>query len=121
MLEENIAIYDEEEGEFLSKKNLKLSQVEEEAVMDQDYFPNSHIQVLFQDPFADLLETFEEGVKCVKSNLMQVLKRSLGTIVQKQVRWEWPFYLSSTLKELNQDPSWNHLLDWLYWKREFTN
>ena len=127
-LEENMAIYDEfdseyddeEEKEFLSQKSPKLSQVEEEAVLDQAYFPNPHIQVLFQDPFADLLETSKRGVCHAKRSLIQNFKNILGSTVQTLVRWECPFDFFTTLKELKQNHSWNHLLEWLYWKREFT-
>ena len=95
--------------------------MEEEAILDQAYFPNPHIQVLFQDPFTDLLEALKEGVKHVKSSLMQGLKKILGTTIRKQGRWKWPFDFFRILKELNQYPSYNHLLDWLYCKREFTS
>ena len=128
LLEDNIAIYDEstssddheEEDEFLSQRSAKLSQVKEEVVLDQAYLENPLSQVLFQDPFADLLEALEEGVKHVKSSLMQNFKNILGTTIRKQVRWKWHFYFFGTLKELKQNPSWNHLLDWLCWKRYFT-
>ena len=122
LLEDNMAIYDdsdsaddhEEEKEFLSQKSPKLSQVEEEAIMDQAYFPNPHIQVLFQDPFANLLDTSKRGVCHVKSSFMQNFKNILGSTIQTLVRWEWPFGFFTILKELKQNHSWNHLLDWLY-------
>ena len=107
--------------DFISQKSLKHSQVEEGVVLNEAYVSSPRIQVLFQDSFADLLEAFEEGVKHVKSSLMQNFNNILGTTVQTQMRWEWPFDFSKTVKELNQDPPWNHILDWLYWKTKFTS
>ena len=122
LLEENMAIFDEfdsaddheEEKGFLSQRSPKLSQVEEEAFLDQAYFPNPHVQVLFQDPFADLLETSKRRVCYVKRILLQSARKMLSTTIQTQVRWEWPFDFFKTIEELNQDPSWNLLLDWMY-------
>ena len=54
------------------------------------------------------------------SETVQGLKNIVGTTVQKQVRCKWIFYFDSTLKELNENHPWNHLLDWLCWKSEFT-
>ena len=94
--------------------------MKEEAILDQAYLQNPLSQVLFQDPFADLLEIVEEGFKDDGSSLMKSLKNILDTTIQTQVKWNWAFDFFTTLKELKQNHSWNHLLDWLYWKREFT-
>ena len=102
-------IYDEfdsaddhkEDVEFLSQKSPKLSKVEKKAVLDQAYFLNPLGQVLFQDPFSIFLEIVEEGVKNLKSSLLQSVRKFLGTIVQTKVRCEWPFDFFKTLKELN--------------------
>lgn len=89
-------------------------------ILDTTGYSNPQSQALFQDPFVVFLETFEKELKYARNSLLQDLNKILGTTIKKQVRCEWPFYFFSTLKELNKYHSWNHLLDWLYWKREFT-
>ena len=128
MLEDKIAIYDEstssedleEEVEFLSQKSPKHSRVEEGLVLNEAYVSNPLDQVLFQDPFVVFLEKSKGGVCSTNNSLLQIVRKILSITARKQVRWKWPFNFVNTLKELNQDPSCNHLLDWLYWKREFT-
>ena len=126
--EDYTAIYDEsdsssdhEQGEeFLSQESPKYSQVEERVVLNEAYVSNPLDQVLFQDPFVVFLEK-SKGVVCSTQNsLLQRLKKILGTTVRKQAKWKWPFHFFSTVKKLKLNPSWNHLLDWLCWKRYFT-
>ena len=94
--------------------------MEEGVVLDEAYVSSPQDQVSFQDPFVFFLEKSKRGVFSTKNSLMQGLKKILGTIVQAQVRCKWPFDFFSILKELNQDHRCNHLLEWLYWKSEFT-
>ena len=110
MLENNIAVHyevsklDDHEGEVgcLSQKNPNHNQMEQEVALDEAHGLNPHSQVLFRDPFASFLETFEKGVKYARSSLLQGLKKILGITIKKQVRLEWPFYFFSTLKEMNK-------------------
>ena len=90
---------------------------EKEVILVETYVPIIHNQVPFQDPYDDFLKTFEEGMK-IFSNSMFPEARKYLTTAKTQKEWEWPC-LTSMLKEMSKDQSWNHLLDWLYWKREF--
>ena len=90
----------------------------EEVILVETYLPKIHNQVLFQDPYARFLKFFEEGIKVASSKVLSEERRFFSTAAKKQNEGEWP-YLSSLPKEMRKDQSWNHLLDWLYWKREF--
>ena len=109
------------EGErILSQKNPKVSQVREGVILNEGYFSNPLGQLLFTDPFFVSLEAFKEGIKHAKNSLWWSLKKIWSTTVRKQVRGKWHFHFFNVIKELNQDQPCNHLLDWLYWKEEFT-
>ena len=124
--EDNTTIYDEssssddneDEEDFLSQKNLFLDPVEEKITLVETYLSNTPNQVLFQDPFAQFLKTFEEGIDIFRSSVSPNAEKNFSTAAKKQGKWEWPC-LSSMLKEMRKDKSWKHLLDWIYWKREF--
>ena len=122
------AIYDEsdsssdhEQGEELHyQESPKYSQVEEKVVLNEAYISNPLDQVLFQDPFVVFLEKSEGVVGSIMNKLLPRMKKNLSTTIRKQAKWEWHFHYFSIMKELNQDQPCNHLLDWLYWKEEFT-
>ena len=125
--EDNTAIYDEssssdnneDEEKVLSQKNLYLDPVKkEEMILVEPCLPNTLHQALFQDPYAHFLEAFKEGIKVIRSSALPKERRLFSVAAEKQKEWEWP-HLSSLPKEMKKDQSWNHLLDWLYWKREF--
>ena len=86
-------------------------------ILVETYLSNTPNQVLFQDPFAHFLNTFEEGIEIVRNSVSPNAKKKFSTAAKEQVRWEWSFCLSSMLKEMSKDQSWNHLIDWIYWKR----
>ena len=75
--EDNTAIYDEPsssdnneyEEEFLSQKNLFLDPMEEKITLVETYLLNNPNQVLFEDPFAHFLKTFEEEIEIVRSSV----------------------------------------------------
>ena len=94
--------------------------MEDGVVLDEAYISSPQDQVSFQDPFAIFLEKCKRGVCYTMNSLLQSVRKNISTTVQKQVRWKWPFDFFNIIKELNQDQPCNHLLDWLYWKEEFT-
>ena len=90
----------------------------EEMILVETHIQNNLNQALFQDPYVKFLNIFEEGIKVIRSSVLPKARRLFSTAAKKQKEWEWPC-LSSLPKEMKKDQSWNHLLDWLYWKRDF--
>lgn len=129
LLEDNIVVYDEfsnlddseDEEDCLPQKNICLDPVEkEEVILVETYLPKIHNQALFQDPYAHLLKEFKEGIKVLRSSVLPKLRRLFSIDAKKQKEWEWPC-VSYMLKVMSKDQSWNHLIDWMYWKREFVS
>ena len=87
-------------------------------ILVETRLPNTLNQALFQDPYAHFLKIFEEEIKVIRSSILPKARGLFSIAAKKQKEWEWPC-LSNLPKEMKKDQSWNHLLDWLYWKREF--
>lgn len=69
--------------DFLSQNNPKHNKVEQGVILNEAYCLNPQGQVLFQDPFADFLETSKEGVYDAKNGLLHSLRKILSTVVQR--------------------------------------
>ena len=110
----------EEYVDILFQKDPKHDKVEQGAALDEVCYLNPQGQVLFQDPFASFLESSKEGICYARNGLWQILRKIFSTVVQRKVRWEWPFCFLSLLKKVNKNQSCSHLLDWLHWRNEFT-
>ena len=92
----------------------------ERVVLNESYISKPLDQALFQDPFVVFLKKSERVVGFIMNKLLPRMRKSLSTTVQKQTKWEWPFHYFYIMKELNQNHPFDHLLDWLHWKEEFT-
>lgn len=110
----------EECVDILFHKYPNHDKVEQGASLDEFCYLNPQGQVLFQDHFFGFLESSKEGLCYARNGLLQSLMKSLSIVVQRQVKWEWPFYFFSLLKKVNKNQSCSHLLDWLHWRKEFT-
>ena len=86
----------------------------------ETHIPNTPNQALFQDPYVDFLKTSEEGIKVANNSISTSATKFFRTAVEKQSKWECPC-LSYILKEMSKEQSWNHMIDWMYWKREFVS
>jgi hypothetical protein len=106
--------------DILFENDLEHNKLEQRVVLDEVCYLNPQDQVFFQYPFVGLLESFKEGVCYAMNGLLKDLRKKLNTYVQRQLRWEWSFSFFSLLKKVNKNRSCSHLLDWLYWREEFT-
>ena len=88
--------------------------MEQGATLDEVCYLNPQDWVWFQEPFAGFLKSSKEGVCYARNGLLQILRKGLSTAIQRQVRWDWPFYFFSLLKKLNNNQSFSHLLEWLH-------
>jgi hypothetical protein len=72
--------------------------------------------MFFQDPFADLLDSFNGGVCYVMNIWSQELMKGLKTYDHQQVRWELSVSCFSLLEEsVRKFQRRRQLLDWLHW------
>ena len=108
------------EEELLYQGGPKYSQVEERVILNESYISKPLDQALFQDPFVVFLKKSERVVGFIMNKLLPRMRKSLSTTVQITTKWEWPFHYFYIMKELNQNRPFDHLLDWLHWKEEFT-
>ena len=109
------AIADDLEGclDILFKSDPKHYKSEHRVVLDV-LKPQDHI--FFQDPFVDLLDSFNGGVCYVMDILSQELMKGLKIHDHQQVRWELSVSFFSLLKESVRKFQINRqLLDWLHW------
>jgi hypothetical protein len=118
--EDAISDNHEECLDILFENDPEHNKLEQRVVLDEVCYLNPQDQVFFQDPFVGLLESFKEGVCYAMNGLLQDLRKKLNTYVQRQLRWEWSFSFFSLLKKVNKNQSCSHLLNWLYWREEFT-